>query len=209
MIRVNLLKIEKKELEAKPAALFEAEAKAKKKAPKGNLVIFLVLILLAVLAYLQNKDLKAERALLGAALEEKKTLEPVLTKLEQVELQKSMLEKKIGLINQLKAQQGDAVKIMTELSTCLPDWVWLTEASLGRQSLQIKGKALSNILISDYMRNLENSGLFGAVSLLGSAQKTQGNSQFFEFALSANMLPPQEPAPPAKQAVARGTTEGR
>ncbi|MGA2585703.1 MAG: PilN domain-containing protein [Candidatus Aminicenantales bacterium] len=209
MIRVNLLKIEKKELEAKPATLFEAEAKAKKKAPKGNLVIVLVLILLAVLAYLQNKDLKAERALLDAALEEKKTLEPVLTKLEQVEFQKSMLEKKIGLINQLKAQQGDAVKIMSELSTCLPDWVWLTEASLGRQSLQIKGKALSNILISDYMRNLENSGLFGTVSLLGSAQKTQGNSQFFEFALSANMLSPQEPAPPSKQAVARSTTEGR
>jgi len=209
MIRVNLLKIEKKELEAKPPTSFESEAKAGKKAPKGNLVIVLAIILLAVLAFLQDKDLKAERALLGAALDEKKTLEPVLAKLDQVELQKSMLEKKINLINQLKAQQGDAVKIMTELSTSLPDWVWLTEASLGRQSLQIKGRALSNILISDYMRNLENSGLFGAVSLLGSAQKTQGNSQFFEFALSANMLSPQEPAPPAKKAAIRGATEGR
>ncbi len=208
MIRVNLLKIEKKELEAKPSGVFEAEAKAKKKAPKGNLVIILAIVLLAVLAYLQDKDLKAERALLGAALEEKKTLEPVLTKLGEVELQKSMLEKKINLINQLKAQQGDAIKIMTELSSCLPDWVWLTEASLGRQSLQIKGRALSNILISDYMRNLENSGLFGAVSLLGSSQRTQGNTQFFEFSLSANMLSPQVPAPPAKPAAARGTTEG-
>ena len=157
MIRVNLLKAEKKEIEAKPTPT-EPEVKAKKKTPVGNLVIFFAILLLAALAYVQESAIKTEGGLLNVLREEKQKLETVSIKLDQVEQQKTFLQRKIGLINQLKSRQSGAVQIMEALSTALPEWVWLTEATLARQNLQIKGRALSNIQISDYMRNLEKSG---------------------------------------------------
>lgn len=127
-----------------------------------------------------------------------------------VEQQKSFLERKISLINRLKALQGNAVRIMEGLSATLPEWVWLTEVTLTQQNLQIKGKALSNILISDYMRNLGSDGLFQNIGLLGSAQKSQQGSLFLEFTLSAGVVPPQETTPekkPAEQAKTKGPDE--
>ncbi|MDP2913961.1 MAG: PilN domain-containing protein, partial [Candidatus Aminicenantes bacterium] len=190
MIRVNLLKVEKKEIEAKAAVPLEPEVKAKKKTPAGNLVIFFIILLLAALAYVQQKTLDTERGLLNSIRKEKQQLEPVLAKLDQVEQQKTFLQRKIGLINQLKARQSGTVRIMETLSAGIPEWVWLTEATLAKQNLQIKGRALSNILISDYMRNLDKSGIFETVSLLNSAQKTQGGNAFLEFTLSADIAPP-------------------
>ena len=207
MIRINLLKVEKKEVEAKPAGAPEAELKVKKKAPKGNLIVFLAILLVAVFAFLQKRALDTERRLLKAAQEEKKSLEPALAKLNLVEQQKSFLERKIGLINRLKALQGNAVRIMEQLSATLPEWVWLTEVNFSQQNVQIKGKALSNILISDYMRNLENDGLFQNIGLLGSTQKNQEGSQFLEFTLSAGVVPPPETRPETKPAE-RAKTKG-
>ena len=197
MIRINLLKAERKEIETKDAGPIEPEVKVKKKKPVGNLVVFFIILLLAVLAYMQQKALDTERGLLNSAREEKRQLEPVLAKLDQVEQQKSFLQRKIGLINQLKAKQGGTVRIIETLSSGLPEWVWLTEATLAKQNLQIKGRALSNILISDYMRNLDKSGIFETVSLLNSAQKTQAGNAFMEFTLSAEIAPPPGLTPAA------------
>ena len=194
MIRVNLLKAEKKEIEAK-ATPTETEVKVKKKTPFGNLVIFLAILLLAALAYVQQSALNTEGDLLNVLGEEKQKLETVSIKLDLVEQQKTFLQRKIGLINQLKARQSGAVQIMEALSAALPEWVWLTEATLARQNLQIRGRALSNIQISDYMRNLEKSGIFDAVGLLGSAQKNVGGNAFLEFSLSADITPPPASAP--------------
>ena len=195
MIRINLLKAERKEIETKDAGPIEPEVKVKKKKPVGNLVVFFIILLLAVLAYMQQKALDTERGLLNTAREEKRQLEPVLAKLDQVEQQKNFLQRKISLINQLKAKQSGTVRIIETLSSGLPEWVWLTEATLAKQNLQIKGRALSNILISDYMRNLDKSGIFETVSLLNSAQKTQAGNAFLEFALSAEIAPPPNLTP--------------
>lgn len=196
MIRVNLLKAEKKEIESKvppvspvPPVPLEPEVKVKKKTPAGNLLVFLAILILAALAYFQQKALSAERTRLNTAREEKARLEPVLAKLDQVGQQRAFLQRKIGLINQLKAKQGSTLRIMEELSAGLPEWVWLTEAALVKQNLQIKGRALSNILISDYMRNLDRSGIFETVSLLVSNQRAQGGNAYLDFTLAAVLAP--------------------
>jgi len=195
MIRVNLLKAEKKEIETKAADPREPEVKVKKQRPVGNLVVFFIILLLAALAFMQQKSLDSIRGLLNSNREEKRQLEPVLAKLDQVEQQRTFLQRKIGLINQLKAGQSGTVRIMEMLSAGLPEWVWLTEATLAKQNLQIKGRALSNLLISDYMRNLDKSGIFETVSLLNSAQKIQGGNTFLEFTLSAKIAPPPSLTP--------------
>jgi type IV pilus assembly protein PilN len=195
MIRVNLVKAEKKEIEE--SILPEEHApKEKKKAPLGNLLIALAVVVVGALAYVQKTALDTERALLEEARAEKLKLQPVGAKLDLVEQQKIFLEKKIGLINGLKARQSGAVRIMEEISRDLPDWVWLTEANLRPQGLELKGRALSNIQVSDFMRNLEKSGLYDNVGLVGSIQRTMGTNSFLEFTLTAAVAAPAPPPGP-------------
>ena len=196
MIRINLLKPETKEIrEAGPSA----EPVAGRRARTGGLGVFILLAALVGIGgyyYFQNKALDEERELLARAQQEKTRLQYVIQKLDEVQKQKSSLERKITLITQLKGQQGFAVRLMDTLSRTLPDWVWLTESSMGEKGIQIKGKALSNNLIADYIAGLEASPILKNVNLITSTQSSSGREQVLDFTLSAVVEKP-EPAAPA------------
>lgn len=198
MIRINLLKPEKKEWKDTAPGLPVQEApREKAKAPSGNLIILLAIVGIAALFYLQKRALDREQALLNQAKQEKAKLQYVITKLAEIETQKATLEKKIDLITQLQAQQEVVVRIMDEISKALPEWVWLTEAAFDKGIVSLKGKALSNNLIGDYMIALENSPYLARVDIKGSTQKTVKNNQFLEFMLTAAVsAQPEAAAPP-------------
>ena len=115
MIRINLLKPEKKEIREEPLGI-APEIKEKKKTPVASLLILLAIGAVAVLYFLQDKAIKTETELLNAAQAEKQKLQYVLSALEKLEAQKSTLERKINLINLLKSRQEIAVRTMDELS---------------------------------------------------------------------------------------------
>jgi type IV pilus assembly protein PilN len=194
MIRVNLVKSEKKDIDKRPFPDQDEQPKEKKKPPVGNLLIVLAIVVVAALAFVQKKAIDSERTLLADAQAEKARLQPIVAKLDLVEQQKAFLEKKIGLISGLKARQSGAVRIMEEISRDLPDWVWLTEENLRPQGLELKGRALSNIQISDFMRNLEKSGIFDNVGLQSSTQRSQGANAYLEFTVTAGIVQPAAPA---------------
>jgi type IV pilus assembly protein PilN len=208
MIRVNLIKADRKDSgdrfpagedadagRRKAGTAKKAPAKSdepRKKTPLGNLIIALAVVLLGGLALLQSRSLARERTLLSAAQEEARRLQPVVDKLDEIEWQKLYLEKKVGLIRDLRAQQGQAVGIMDAVSRNIPEWVWLTELALSKTGVLIKGRALSNVLVSDYVRSLEQSGLFAAVGIGNTQQRTGASSSYLEFILNAT-LPPYVP----------------
>jgi len=204
MIRVNLLKTDIKSgdkrapVGAPEAAPVEAKPEKAKKSNIVNLIIFLVIAVLGALAFLQKKSLDTERALLSEAQEQQRVLTPVLQKLELVEQQKFFLENKIGLIEELRGRQAVPLQVLDALSRNLPEWVWLLEATYKTQTLDIKGRALSNIQISEYSKALQKSGLFSDVTISSSTQITVGNNVFQEFVLKA-----LRPAPAAKGPVAK------
>jgi len=185
MIRVNLLKPEKKDIREESTGL-APEIKEKKRTPFASLLIIVAIAAVAALYFLQDKAIKTEQDLLTVAQEEKKQLEYVLAALDKLEQQKSTLERKINLINQLKARQEIAVRTMDELSKNIPGWVWLTETTYDAQEITIKGRALSNNLIADYVYNLENSPHLSNVKIVSINQKsTQSNNPYLEFSLTA------------------------
>ena len=212
MIRVNLLKAEKKEF-AEPGFGPEGEAPDKKakekapgtksKAPSGTLILVAALALLGGLAYMQMRTLDEERTMLADAQEQQARLQPVSAKLEEIDWQKQYLVKKIALIGELRHKQGAAVRVLDALSKAIPDWVWLTEASLAKTALTVRGRALTNVLISDYVRNLNQLGYFESVGIVSTQQRSESNSQFVEFTLTAVLPPPVPVAPPAGQPAAK------
>ena len=204
MIRINLLKPETKEIKETPVEGMP-EFKAKKRPGIGNLIFLLLIVALAGFYYYQKKAIDQEkRAAHRRPRQEKNKLQYVIAKLDEQQKQKASLLLKIGLINQLKSQQDLAVRIMDELSKSLPDWVWLNEVSYDAKNIQIRGNALSNNLVADFIANLEDSPYFESVNLISSTQKTARNDQYLEFSLTAAVVNPKMPAapppPPAKAA---------
>ncbi len=200
MIRINLLKPEAKEIREGPAVAGPV-IRAKKPFPLTTIVVLLIFAVLAVAFFLQKQMISQEKNRLQTAQEEKAKLQYVIAKLAELEEQKAVFEKKINLITQLRAQQDGAVKIMDELSRKLPEWVWLTDVSYQAQLIQIKGNALSNNLIADYIYNLENSPIFTNVNLISSTQRTTKSTSFLEFSMTLNYVLPQSalPPPPAQK----------
>lgn len=194
MIRINLLKPETKEIKEVARAAPVAEVKEKKAPPLANIILILVVVILAGLFFLQKRALDQEKQRLAAAQEEKRQLAYVSEKLVELQKQKEIFEKKIDLITSLKAQQPIAVIILNEISKCLPDWVWLTELNYENRLIQIRGNALSNNLIADFIRNLEDSPYLQNVDLKSSVQRTSGDQTYLEFALTLQFLLPQPEA---------------
>jgi type IV pilus assembly protein PilN len=202
MIRINLLKPESKEFREGPL-VSGPEFKAKKAFPLTSVFALLLIVILAAAFFLQKRMINQEKERLQTAQAEKKKLEYVIAKLDELEKQKAVFERKISLIKQLRAQQDSAVTIMDELSRKLPDWVWLTEVSSQGQMIQIKGNALSNNLIADYIYNLESSPHLINVNLISSTQKSGRNAQFLEFSLTLNYVLPEAAQPPPQKAAAK------
>jgi len=181
MIRINLLKPEAKEL---PVEAVKREIKP----PKIGLIYILSIVALAAFFFYQRSAISKERNGLELAQEERNKFKDVLVKLDKVEKQKRLFEKKINLIKQLKPRQQVAVTIMDELSKHIPYWIWLTETTYDKQMVHIKGKAISNNLIADYIYSLETSPYFHNVNLISSTQRRVRDSQYLEFALTARYV---------------------
>jgi type IV pilus assembly protein PilN len=72
--------------------------------------------------------------------------------------------------------------------------MWLSSVSADDKTVSLKGIAYDNPTIAAFMRNLENSPVFGAVDLkLSKAKVFQDNIRLKEFAISCTKRVP-EPA---------------
>jgi type IV pilus assembly protein PilN len=199
MIRINLLKPERKEFRETPVAP-TPEFREKRRQPYAAIIVLLALVVIAALFFYQKDALTKENNLLRDAQAEKKNLQDVVVKLEVLEQQRNLFERKIRVITQLQSRQENAVIIMDELSRHLPNWLWLTELSFSTQEIRVKGRAVSNNLIADYIFNLENSPHFRNVNLISSQQRRVRNNQYLEFVLTAVFVGPSLTSPASEEA---------
>ena len=184
MIKINLLRPEKKEVAAGGGTTvsFAEEAKPSKlNIPALVAAIALTVGFIGLMYFMQSGRLASERKLLDERTLRKAELEKVLKELEQIEATKKELDSKIKIISELKLKQKDAVLMMDKLSRSLPEWVWLTDLTFKNGAVAISGKALSNNLIADLINNLQNSSLFTNVQLNSTSRKKEAGIDIFEF----------------------------
>jgi Tfp pilus assembly protein PilN len=75
---------------------------------------------------------------------------------------------------------------MDMVSKALPDAVWLTSMEYSGRTLKIKGNALTNNMIADFIANLEATGLFSEVNLIRSTKSRRyKETEVYEFQLEA------------------------
>lgn len=192
MIKINLLRPEKKEVAAGGGAAvsFVEEAKPSKlSVPALVGAVALTVVGIGLMYFLQAGELNRQQKLLDERTLRKAELEKVLKELATIEATKMELDKKIKIISDLKLKQRDAVLMMDKMSRSLPDWVWLTDLTYRGGAVAISGKALSNNLIADLINNLQNSSYFTNVQISSSSRKREAGIDIFEFRINCTFVP--------------------
>ncbi len=187
MIRINLLKPEKKEVAGGGGTTvsYAEEAKPSKLSVSALIAAIALTVLgIGLMYFLQSNKLASEKKLFEERTLRKAELEKVLLELATIEATKKELDNKIKIIGELKLKQKDAVLMMDKLSRSLPEWVWLTSMSFRGNTVDINGNALSNNLISDLIDNLQNSNQFTNVQLKSTSRRKQGGMDVFQFVIS-------------------------
>jgi len=186
MIKVNLLKPEKKDVGGMPdiGAYGEETKESKINVPVIILSAAITIGLIGYFYFTQSSEINSKQKEVEEKKIEKKRLDAVLNELRDLEKTKAELERKINIIKELKSKQKHTVIVMDLISKSLPDWVWLTKMSFSGGKINLTGKALSNNLISDFINNLNGTNKITNVDLKSSVKKRVGGEEIYHFTIT-------------------------
>jgi type IV pilus assembly protein PilN len=189
MIKINLV------------AEVPAAAAKKRKRPEfslgtrqGDILLVIVLGISLVVIGTWWLVLKNDRDNLREERREKQVerdeLLPYIEKVEELERKRERLRHKISVINKLKQNQRGPVRIMDEVSRALPDLVWLSRINLKGTSLEMRGVALDENAVANYISNIKSSPFFGEPALKDLA-RSSGDTFTFLLRCPVNYAPPE------------------
>jgi type IV pilus assembly protein PilN len=213
MIRVNLLGTER------PTKRSAGGGTSKRSAPSapGAVQAYLFLTLFAGGAaalcgagYLwkskQIRDLDTE---ITKAEARQRELQAIKAQVDALEAKRATFQRKVDLIERLKAEQSAPVHMLDEISKSLPDFVWLGGLDQTGPAIKFSGQANGMPAVADFIAALQRSGWFPSVELGTFAE----NANVATFDVQAQFKSPEVAAKEAAaQAAARpipGATPAR
>lgn len=120
-------------------------------------------------------------------------LQRVIDEIEQFEQQRAALEQKLRVIEKLEKEQQIPVHLLDEVYMTLEEDLWLRGFLQDQNNkLTIIGSALSNPVVSNYIRRLQKSEYFSDVTLEISQIREVGGQEIRDFTIRSVLSPPQE-----------------
>ena len=187
MIRINLLGVPKAKTRRGPslAALV----------PGAGVSVVMKVLLVFALAAAMNfgywYHLNAEKARLATQLVQaertNRELSEVKAKYLEREKQMQQYKRRVDVIDELRSQQFGPVKLMTTLGGTVDNTeaVWLNSVKDQGSSIDIQGRALSEVAVANFITNLQKTGFFKSVEMKESYQDEQvKNMQAFVFTIT-------------------------
>src|SRR5262245_55635718 len=163
MIRINLLPVREAE---------QAVSRRNELTLAGAAVLAtLVLVLLAHVAQSGHLNQVSERrAQLEGNLEKIRKQNQEIEKLEK---QKADIKEKIRVVELLTSpeRRAAAVHVLDDLSSSIPELLWLTDFTENKSTAKITGRAMDNQTIAAFAHNLANSHYFQKVEIRETAQE--------------------------------------
>jgi type IV pilus assembly protein PilN len=101
----------------------------------------------------------------------KRDLQAIKVQVDAFQAKKTLLENKVGLIKQLKAEQKGPVHMLDEISKALPDLVWLTALDETGGKVKFTGESNGLTAVAAFIEGLQRSGWFPSADLV-SAKET-------------------------------------
>ena len=212
MIKINLLSEGKR-----PAAVRKAKGPGALSGKGQDIGQWLVGVgvLLGVIAvagawWVQSKKVEEKEAEVAAAQREVEQMAAVIKEVEDYKAKKAELERKIGIINDLKANQRGPVRVMDYVSRALPELLWLDRMKMTVSSIEIEGRAFNTNAVAAFIENLDKVPEFDEPTLKSTEQQTGGVYKFainFNYSFATHPKPGEET--PATTAPAAGKAGGR
>ena len=114
-------------------------------------------------------------------------------KVSQIKRDLKILEEKLAIVENLKKRKNEQQILLEQLAQRLvKSKMWLSSVAADAQTVSLKGIAFDNPTIAAFMRNLEDSGLFGSVDLnLSRAKEFDDNIRLKEFEISCTKILPE------------------
>lgn len=125
-----------------------------------------------------SSTLKGIREEITVNQREFERLKPIIAEVEAFKKNNAELKHKIDVIEKLKANQYGPVRIMDEVSKALPDLLWLSELNLTGTTISLKGKALNENAVANFISNLDASPYFAEPTLKIMSQDDKGVFSF-------------------------------
>ena len=121
----------------------------------------------------------------------KKKYEAVNKKIKKIKKEQALLETKLGVIKDLKANSQLPVRVLDEIARLTPaSRMWLKSFSLDQSSIILNGIALDNATIADYMKTLSDSPFFERAELKNSKQTIVANQKLKSYGMSIKINKP-------------------
>ncbi len=189
MIKINLLAEGKRPVVARKAKSGFAGGGGETR-EVGNLLLVagVVVGLLAAggwLLLVQGK-LKQKEKEVQAAQREVEELKQVIKEVDDYKIKKAELERKIDVINGLKANQRGPVQIMDQVSRALPELLWLSNMDVTPTTINLRGSAFNMSAVANFIDNLDKVDEFAEPILNDATQRASrgARSEIYEFKIN-------------------------
>ena len=181
MIRINLLPREERQVRRNIVL------------PKiGTVMPVLVLLMVATLfigfSVIQTLQVGRLRADIARAAEEAEKLRPQIETINELTQKREELQRRLNVIANLDKNRLWRVKLVDELSRCVPEHLWVTlYEETAADKVKVEGVTFSNLLVADFMSRLEASPLYGSVDLVVAEKGTIDQRNVVKFTITASM----------------------
>jgi type IV pilus assembly protein PilN len=194
MIRINLLAVER--AGTKRASLIPA---AHRVTIGASLILLAGVLIIGWWFWsLRQASRQVDEDLVRADTETRQ-LQSVLAQVQRFEAQRSQLQQRVTLIEQLRRGQTAPVHVLDEISKAVPDRLWLAELTQGGEVLTVTGMTTSLTGVSDFVANLETSNWFKRPVDIIDTQMSQDpkTGDLVKFSVKATINNPEAPPPGA------------
>jgi type IV pilus assembly protein PilN len=197
MIKINLIGETKRPVAARPSALAGAA--------EGSNWPFFVMVGLIGLGMLMtaghflymNGKVNGKKQEVEEAQREVDELAPFIKEVEEFKAKKVELERRIQVINNLKANQRGPVQVMDQISRALPELLWLTRMQVQGETITLQGQAFNTNAVANFIENLDRVPEFQEPIL----RETTRSGPVYNFSLTYRFTyappPPEEAEPTA------------
>jgi type IV pilus assembly protein PilN len=151
MIRINLIEGDRRAVKRGSRSLQIGQ-----KVTIAGSLLLIVTALLVGWRYWSVSQTQAQLASeIEAARREEVRLAEVLSQVADFERQRSQLQQRVSLIDELRRGQTAPVHLIDQISRSLPDMTWLTSLKQDGYEVTIEGRCTTLTALSDFVGNLE------------------------------------------------------
>jgi|SRR4051794_3140966 Tfp pilus assembly protein PilN len=197
MIRINLLGIPRQKKGKRASAAAASDFGGGGSGPSAAVLLLAGLVIGVIAAGAWMWKDKAAGTEIATQMEheqqEGKRLADVKTRFDKRSEEAKAFEKRVKVIDQLRADQSGPVKLLNTVGGTVnsTDAVWLNSMSESGTKVDFEGMALSTHAVANLMTNLKNSGYFKSVEIKDATQDSQSKDVTqFVFHLSCEKIPP-------------------